>query len=70
MVIGGVDSEYTPMYLADVKDDGTFTNIRKVEMKGDRYVSAEPIEKAEITPSSANNTAIIRPEKPPMPFFI
>ena len=51
VVIGGVDSEYTPMYLADVKDDGTFTNIRKVEMKGDRYVSAEPIEKAEIPPA-------------------
>ncbi len=51
VVIGGVDSEYTPMYLADVKDDGTFTNIRKVEMKGDRYVPAEPIEKAEITPA-------------------
>ena len=50
VIIGGFDSEYVPMYIADVKDDGTFTNLRKVEMKSDRYVSAEPIERVEITP--------------------
>ena len=50
VIIGGMDFEYVPMYIADVKDDGTFTNIRRVPLKSDRYVSAEPIEKVEITP--------------------
>lgn len=50
VIIGGMDFEYVPMYIADVKGDGTFTNIRRVPLKSDRYVSAEPIEKVEITP--------------------
>ena len=51
VIIGGMDYEYVPMYIADVKEDGTFTNIRRVPLKSDRYVSAEPIEKVEITPA-------------------
>ena len=51
VIIGGMDYEYVPMYIADVKEDGTFTNIRRAPLKSDRYVSAEPIEKVEITPA-------------------
>ena len=50
VIIGGMDFEYVPMYIADVKEDGTFTNIRRIPLKSDRYVSAEPIERVEITP--------------------
>ena len=50
VIISGMDYEYVPMYIADVGVDGTFTDIRRVPLKSDRYVSAEPIEKVEITP--------------------